>query len=273
MKTKKLIGFFILILTLTSILLSSCMHEHSFGAWITTREATCNEQGVEQRVCDCGEEETRSIPTKTTHNYSYGFCQNCKKATEERIENLDVVAKGIGELYWLGNYEISPNDLKMKVEYDSILPNLSTLTCNIVGSLFVEYDGETFKGNFDIDCKWKGEDFNDFIWENGGFDDFYACDNSGQIANYRFSSSSTFTCYKTGKAKSVITFDNQDNFTQKVYDYNGKLIGTYNATYDMIVTPISWVITVTSSSGNEETMYYYPKVKGVKWGTDIYVSF
>jgi hypothetical protein len=37
-------------------------HEHAFGEWTTTKEATCTEKGVETRTCECGETETREIP-------------------------------------------------------------------------------------------------------------------------------------------------------------------------------------------------------------------
>ena len=37
-------------------------HEHSFGQWVVTKEATCTEKGVETRTCECGETENREIP-------------------------------------------------------------------------------------------------------------------------------------------------------------------------------------------------------------------
>ena len=36
-------------------------HEHSFGEWTTTKEATCTEEGSKERVCECGEKETEVI--------------------------------------------------------------------------------------------------------------------------------------------------------------------------------------------------------------------
>ena len=36
-------------------------HEHAFGEWTTTKEASCTEQGEQQRTCDCGEVETQSL--------------------------------------------------------------------------------------------------------------------------------------------------------------------------------------------------------------------
>ena len=37
-------------------------HSHSFGAWKTTKQPTCTEQGIEERVCSgCGDKETRTV--------------------------------------------------------------------------------------------------------------------------------------------------------------------------------------------------------------------
>ncbi|MBQ7379276.1 MAG: leucine-rich repeat protein [Clostridia bacterium] len=36
-------------------------HDHAFGDWMTVKDATCTENGEQQRTCDCGEVETQSI--------------------------------------------------------------------------------------------------------------------------------------------------------------------------------------------------------------------
>ena len=38
-------------------------HTHSFGEWDVTKNATCTEDGVKVRYCDCGEKQSESIPT------------------------------------------------------------------------------------------------------------------------------------------------------------------------------------------------------------------
>ena len=56
---------------------STCGHEvtegktaHTFGGWITTKEATCTEEGNKTRTCEvCKKEVTEKIPAKG-HNYS-----------------------------------------------------------------------------------------------------------------------------------------------------------------------------------------------------------
>ena len=37
-------------------------HEHAYGEWAITQEATCTQTGVQVRTCECGEQEQESIP-------------------------------------------------------------------------------------------------------------------------------------------------------------------------------------------------------------------
>ena len=63
-KAKKLpiiIGGVIAAVVILALLLGGESHEHSYGAWETVDEPTCSSAGIEERVCDCGEAETRSI--------------------------------------------------------------------------------------------------------------------------------------------------------------------------------------------------------------------
>jgi len=39
-------------------------HEHKFGEWSTVKEASCTDDGAEERYCTCGEKESRTIPAK-----------------------------------------------------------------------------------------------------------------------------------------------------------------------------------------------------------------
>ena len=45
-------------------------HSHSFGKWETIREATCSNEGMITRICECGESENDIIPT-IDHSISY----------------------------------------------------------------------------------------------------------------------------------------------------------------------------------------------------------
>lgn len=56
------------------LLLTACKHEHSYGKWEIDEAATCEEDGVKLRECDCGEEETKVIP-KLEHDYESAVTQ------------------------------------------------------------------------------------------------------------------------------------------------------------------------------------------------------
>ena len=64
-------------------------HEHVFGAWAVTKEATCTEDGSRERACGCGEKETAVIPA-LGHDYENGVCKNCGDKLTSDFE--DVVA-------------------------------------------------------------------------------------------------------------------------------------------------------------------------------------
>ena len=61
---KKLFCVVVLMLALVCVL-ASCGHEHEFGEWETTTETSCIAEGIETRICECGEMETRSISVKS----------------------------------------------------------------------------------------------------------------------------------------------------------------------------------------------------------------
>ena len=71
----------LIFLTLTVVLLMcfvSCdgqgEHTHSFGEWSVSKNATCTEDGVKVRYCDCGEQESETIPTVDhVYNTTYSF--------------------------------------------------------------------------------------------------------------------------------------------------------------------------------------------------------
>ncbi len=77
-------------------------HEHTFGEWQVVTAATCAEEGQEQRLCECGETETRTIaatghnytetlvaPTCTEQGYTLHTCTNCEHTyTDNEIAAL-----------------------------------------------------------------------------------------------------------------------------------------------------------------------------------------
>ena len=51
-------------------------HTHYFGKWKITKEATCKEIGIQERVCVCGEKETQTIDKVTEHIYGKVTMEN-----------------------------------------------------------------------------------------------------------------------------------------------------------------------------------------------------
>lgn len=78
-------------------------HMHAFGDWTTVKEATCAEQGEQQRMCNCGEIEKQDVPT-LEHDLShydakevtlnsvgwdeYVACDNCDYSTKHETYQI-----------------------------------------------------------------------------------------------------------------------------------------------------------------------------------------
>ncbi|MBQ4065445.1 MAG: CotH kinase family protein, partial [Clostridia bacterium] len=69
--SRKSIIIFISLLLL--VVLSACAHTHEYGEWQMTAAPSCEAIGVEERVCKCGEKETREIAAKG-HDLTEATC-------------------------------------------------------------------------------------------------------------------------------------------------------------------------------------------------------
>lgn len=93
---KILITIATVIAMLCVLALAGCEHEHEWGEWKTAKEPTCTEKGVEERVCKCGEKETKEIdslghingdwiidaePTCTVDGEKHLSCTVCSEIT------------------------------------------------------------------------------------------------------------------------------------------------------------------------------------------------
>lgn len=93
---KKLILSLLLILLLI-LALAACengggnaTHTHSYGAWKTTKAATCTNEGTKERVCSCGEKETETI---TALGHSFGEWSTTKQPTNTETGTQERVCK------------------------------------------------------------------------------------------------------------------------------------------------------------------------------------
>ena len=74
-------------------------HEHSFGEWTTTKEATCTEEGAKERVCECGEKETEVIPA-LGHDFVNGECSRCEETLTSKFEDVPAGAFYFDPVEW-----------------------------------------------------------------------------------------------------------------------------------------------------------------------------
>ena len=62
----------VFVLILASMCFASCalFHEHEFNEWMTVKNPTCVEEGLQERTCiSCGEVESQSLAATGEHNY------------------------------------------------------------------------------------------------------------------------------------------------------------------------------------------------------------
>ena len=64
-------------------------HAHKFGSWMVTTQATCTEDGIKTRECDCGYTERAAIPA-SGHKWDEG------KVTKEAADNAEGEDGGMG---------------------------------------------------------------------------------------------------------------------------------------------------------------------------------
>ena len=74
-------------------------HEHAFGEWTTTKEATCTEKGEETRSCECGETETREVEA-LGHDFVNGECSHCDETLTSKFEDVPAGAFYFDPVEW-----------------------------------------------------------------------------------------------------------------------------------------------------------------------------
>ena len=67
---KRIFSAFLALFTLLSFSACEEPHTHVFGTWTVIKEATCVEEGLQERVCACGEKQSNSISATNQHSYT-----------------------------------------------------------------------------------------------------------------------------------------------------------------------------------------------------------
>lgn len=71
-------------------------HVHVFGEWVTVKESTCNVKGLAERVCECGEKETKELDYgphtfgtewKFDKTHHWHICSVCNEAYSDKAKH------------------------------------------------------------------------------------------------------------------------------------------------------------------------------------------
>jgi len=75
-------------------------HKHKYGEWTVTKPATCEEEGEQERVCECGEKQTKKIDA-LGHDWDEGkvtkaatcsvpgeMTYTCKRCKQTKVEEI-----------------------------------------------------------------------------------------------------------------------------------------------------------------------------------------
>ena len=81
-------------------------HEHAFGQWTVTKEATCTEDGSKERVCECGEKETEVIDA-LGHDFVNGECSRCDAVMDAAFEDVPVGSFFFDPVQWAVDNKIT----------------------------------------------------------------------------------------------------------------------------------------------------------------------
>lgn len=69
MKKQTLVIILLAVFALSCLALVGCSHTHEFGEWMVVKQATCTEDGLQERYCSCGEKQSTTV-VATGHTVS-----------------------------------------------------------------------------------------------------------------------------------------------------------------------------------------------------------
>ncbi len=89
-------GIALLLAVLMMFSLCACGHTHAFGEWETDKAATCTEDGLRHRSCECGEVEEEVVPA-AGHTYTEWKTEKDATCTEDGSESRQCSVCGTSE--------------------------------------------------------------------------------------------------------------------------------------------------------------------------------
>ena len=106
---------------------------HSFGAWFTTTQATCTEEGMQKRECAaCGATESRGI-SKTGHKFGAWFTTTQATCMEEGMQKRECAACGATESRGIAKTDHSWNAGTVIVQPTTEQEGVTEWICNMCG--------------------------------------------------------------------------------------------------------------------------------------------
>ena len=76
-------------------------HQHTFGEWVLQAASTCKLEGREERHCDCGFTETRTLPLEEHDPNAQNVCRVCRKVIFD--DSASLVELGVVCDAWYGS--------------------------------------------------------------------------------------------------------------------------------------------------------------------------
>lgn len=76
---------------------------HNFGEWVTVKEATTNEEGLQERICACGQKETDSIPIVKPYVRDGNYIYFGEYPQTIKSDNVTITSSIDSRGYYLGS--------------------------------------------------------------------------------------------------------------------------------------------------------------------------
>lgn len=132
----------LLALTITTlfciVFLVSCgtNHTHEFGSWTVVKNPTCTEDGMQERLCSCGEKQTQAIPA--AHSFDTGKVIKNPTCTEEGTKQFTCSVCGTTKDEAVSKIDHTYDSGKITAEASCSHSGTKTFTCTLCGQTKTE---------------------------------------------------------------------------------------------------------------------------------------
>ena len=166
MTMKKRICLALICLIACAFALSACgegEHIHDYGEWKTAKQATCTENGTNERFCGCGEKQTQTVEatghTIVVESAVVGTCTTDGKTEGQHCSKCNAVLKESTVITATGHQY---GEAVITVEASCVRTGTKTYTCTADGcghSYTEDYSLPTYTATelYDMSVKYVGE--------------------------------------------------------------------------------------------------------------------